>query len=136
LNASEPQSPFDASQVLGQFYETGAPSLRECTLSYLHMDERDSSVTLGFDTRQLPSLPDQEWNERPYNRFEFYLVFSGVVDLRINKWTDAEAREIDISAEPGALISVSLGREGSGVTFRASSTRLAHTRVYLATESL
>jgi hypothetical protein len=134
MSAPEWQRLLADSRFLGELYEGSAPAPEACELSYVHLDERGDSVTLGFDTRHLPSRPDQGWHESPYNRFEFYLLFSGVTDFQVNGWTDSEAREVNIRATPEALIAVSLGHEGSGIDFRASSMRLAHARVYLAAE--
>lgn len=135
MSASEWQRFLADPYFLGELYADSPPSLDECELFYVHVDERDDSVTLGFDTGRLPSHPAPEWHEKPYNRFEFYLLFSGVMDFRVGKWTDTEAREVDITVTPGGVISVSLGRDDSGINFRASSMRLVHTRVYLAADS-
>ncbi len=135
MNASEWQRFLADPHFLGEFYAASPPTLDECELFYVHVDEREDSVTLGFDTRCLPSHPDPEWHEKPYNRFEFHLLFSGVVDFQVSKWTDVEAREVNVRATPGDVISVSLGHDDSGISFRASSMRLVHTRVYLAADS-
>lgn len=134
MSASEWQRVLADTHFLGELYAGIPPALSECELSYVQLDERDNSVTLGFDTRHLPSRPHQEWNEKPYNRFEFYLLFSGVVDLQVNGWTHTEAREVNVRVTSKAVISVSLGREDSGIDFHASSMRLVHTRVYFASE--
>ncbi|MFG2883304.1 Imm50 family immunity protein [Streptomyces sp. NPDC048297] len=126
---------MSASELLGDLYESEPPTVNECELFYVHADERDGSVTLGFDTRELPSRPRAEWREKTYNRFEFHLLFSDVTEFQVHGWGPQEAREVDISAAPGKKIKVALGRTGSGIHFLASSMRLASARVYLASDA-
>ncbi|MEU0342118.1 hypothetical protein ABZ092_24940 [Streptomyces bobili] len=66
---------------------------------------------------------------------EFYLLFCGLTGFLANGWGASEAKSFGISAVPEAGIAVRLGREQGGIRFRASSVRLARTRVYLAAES-
>ncbi|MFF2204272.1 Imm50 family immunity protein [Streptomyces sp. NPDC058145] len=134
MAASEWQRLVGDPSVLGGLYEGHSPALDDCELFYVHADERDNSVTVGFDTMRLPSCPRLEWSEVAYNRFEFYLLFSGVTDFQVNGWGMREAREVDFVTVPGEAIKVSLGGTGSGVHFVASSMRLARTRVYLASD--
>jgi hypothetical protein len=54
------------------------PNLNECKLHYAQIDERETSVTLGFETSVLPSKPPAEWAGREYNTVEFYLKFTDV----------------------------------------------------------
>ncbi|MFJ4690027.1 Imm50 family immunity protein [Streptomyces sp. NPDC088766] len=111
------------------------PAPEKCDLFYVHIDERGDSVTLGFETVHLPSHPLPEWSEKPYNRLEFYLLFCGVTEIAVAGWTASEAESFGVSAVPEKEIAVRLGRDQAGMRFRASSVRLANTRVYLAAES-
>jgi hypothetical protein len=134
MGASDWMKVLRSPQFLGELYEGSPPIPEQCDLFYVHIDERGNSVTLGFDTRSLPSNPRPEWREKPFNSFEFYLLFSDVIEFRTTGWGAAEAREIQFKAEPAKAITVSLGRDESGIRFRAASMRLASTRVYLAAE--
>jgi hypothetical protein len=117
---------------LGELYGGAQPPSGACDLFYLHIDEREGSVTLGFDTRSLPANPPVEWEGEDFNAVEFYLVFTDVEGLRATGWGAPEARAIDLTFPDGGLLEVALGSEESGVAFRASAVRLAKTRPYLA----
>lgn len=132
MGASSWRKILGSPGFLGELYEGIPPTVTQCDLFYVHIDERDDSVTLGFDTRSLPSNPHPEWLERPYNSLEFYLIFSDVTEFRATGWGRIEASEIDITAAPGQKIAVVLGSKESGISFRAASMSLASTRVYLA----
>ncbi|MGW5368434.1 Imm50 family immunity protein [Streptomyces sp. NPDC004009] len=134
MGASEWRRLLGDAHLLGGLYEGRPPTPDECELFYVHADERGDSVTVGFDTRRLPSCPDTAWGDVTYNRFEFYLSFFDVADLRVTGWGAREARSVDLAASPGGAIRVSSGDAGSGIHFTASSMRLAHARVYLASE--
>ncbi|WP_406330413.1 hypothetical protein [Streptomyces sp. NBC_00203] len=71
----------------------------------MHIDERENSVTLGFDTRSFPSNPPEEWVEK------------------------------GLATHGGAFFEVVLGSEDSGIAFRAAKARLAKARGYLASDS-
>ncbi|MFF8945392.1 Imm50 family immunity protein [Streptomyces sp. NPDC014864] len=120
---------------LGELYGGNPPSVEACDLFYVHIDERENSVTLGFDTREFPVSPPREWTERALNAFEFYLVFTGVSDLWITGWGASEAKQVTIGHSDGHVFEVVLGSDTSGVGFRASAARLAKTRAYLASGS-
>lgn len=83
-------------------------------LFYLHIDERENSVTLGFDA------------------FEHYLVFADISGLRVTGWGPAEAREVNLTAQEDGSVRVALGTETSGVSFQASAVRLTKTHGYRA----
>ncbi|MGY6023139.1 Imm50 family immunity protein [Streptomyces spinosirectus] len=107
-----------------------------CRLFHVHFDEREDSATLGFETREFPVNPLQEWVEKGLNAFEFYVAFTGVTDLRVTGWGWAEAQRIEVVAVGGGqAVNVSLGSETSGIAFRASAVRLAKSRAYLASDS-
>ncbi|WUW86846.1 immunity 50 family protein [Streptomyces sp. NBC_01451] len=57
----------------------------------MHIDERDDSVTLGFDTRAFPVNLPPEWRGKGFNAFEFHLFFTGVTGLRVTGWGASEA---------------------------------------------
>src|SRR3954469_26073447 len=124
-----------SQEFLGPLYAGSPPPPEACDLFYVHIDERGSSVTLGFDTRNFPSSPAPEWEEKGFNAFEFHLVFAGVQSLRVTGWGAGEARAIEFAAVEGGGLRVLLGTEGSGITFRAATLRLAKARAYLASDS-
>ncbi|WRZ89637.1 immunity 50 family protein [Streptomyces sp. NBC_01007] len=101
----------------------------------MHIDERETSVTLGFDTRILPVNAPVEWHEKGFNAFEFHLVFGGVEGLRVTGWNATAAGNIDMIVREG-VFEVVLGPAESGIAFRASTARLARTRAYLASGSI
>ncbi|RZU37343.1 hypothetical protein EV284_2509 [Streptomyces sp. BK022] len=97
-------------------------SSSDCRLHYVHIDERGDSVTLGFDAGPTSGT----------ERFEFYLLFTGVVDLHVSGWTPPDAQEILIAPDREGGYAVSLGPQRSGVRFRATAVEVARTRTYLA----
>lgn len=120
------------SAGLLELYDGTPPPLDSCSLFYVHLDERGDSVTLGFETERLPPKPPSEWRQKPFNTFEFHLVFGGVKGLRVRGWGPAQAKEVALIGRDGGQVDVTLGGAGSGVEFRASSMSLGRTRVFLA----
>ncbi|UIX31125.1 Imm50 family immunity protein [Streptomyces sp. GQFP] len=109
-----------SAEYLGELYDGVPPSTDAYDLFYVHIDEREDSVTLGFDTRAFPvNLP-------------FHLFFTGVTGLRVTGWGASEVKAIDLTAHDGGHFDVALGSEASGITFRAAAARLTRTRAYLA----
>ncbi|MFM9447663.1 Imm50 family immunity protein [Streptomyces acidiscabies] len=121
-----------SSDALGRFYGDSVPSPDECKVFYVHVDERGRSVTVGFETRNMPSRPVEAWLEKPYNTLEFCLLFSGVEDFSVNGWSSVEAARFDVAVQLDGAILVVLGGEGSGIRFRAAVVALRKARVYLA----
>ncbi|WP_244184234.1 Imm50 family immunity protein [Streptomyces cellostaticus] len=101
----------------------------------MHIDEREDSVTLGFDTRLFPVNPPVEWEGKGFNAFEFHLVFTGVTGFRATGWGAAEAKDVRVFLRDGGGLGVELGPEGSGIVFRAAAVRLAGPRAYRASDS-
>ncbi|WP_328454307.1 immunity 50 family protein [Streptomyces sp. NBC_00386] len=118
-------------EYLGDLYDRTPPSAGSCDPFYVHIDERGTSVTLGFDTRILPVNSPAEWHEKGFNAFEFHLAFGGVEGLRVTGWNATAAGSIALTVHE-ELFEVALGSPGSGIAFRASTARLASTRAYLA----
>jgi hypothetical protein len=103
-----------------------------CELSYVHLDERGDSVTLGFSTRQLPPNPPASWRDTEYNTVEFYVVFSGVHDLRVRGWGPEQAREVEVTPDDAGRTRVQLGRQGAGIGFLAQDVTVTRCRAYLS----
>ncbi|MEV8035210.1 Imm50 family immunity protein [Streptomyces sp. NPDC002742] len=120
---------------LGDLYDRSPPSAGSCDPFYVHIDERENSVTLGFDTRTFPVNAPAEWHESGFNAFEFHLVFEGVEELRVTGWDAAAAETIGLTVRED-LFEVVLGSPESGIVFRASTARLARTHAYRASDSI
>ncbi|MFA7753895.1 Imm50 family immunity protein [Streptomyces sp. NRRL B-2790] len=120
---------------LGALYGGDPPAPDACDLFSVHIDERENSVTLGFDTRLLPVNPPVEWEGQGFNAFEFHLVFTGVTGLRVTGWGPAEAKDVRVSFREGGAFEVVLGSGDSGIVFRAAAVRPAGPRAYLASDS-
>ncbi|MGY4922466.1 Imm50 family immunity protein [Streptomyces sp. 900105755] len=121
-------------EYLGELYEGTAPAAGSCDPFYVHIDERNVSVTLGFSTRILPANAPAEWREKEFNAFDFYLAFEGVTDLRVTGWGASEAKNVGLAVHEHCF-DVVLGTPDSGITFRAATARLARTHAYLASGS-
>ncbi|MGY1497914.1 Imm50 family immunity protein [Streptomyces sp. QTS52] len=124
-----------SAEYLGELYDGAPPPASACDLFYVHIDEREGSVTLGFDTRVFPGNPPLEWREKDFNAFEFHLFFRGVTGLRVTGWGASEAQVIDLTVRDGGHFDVALGSEASGIAFRAAAVRLGRTRAYLARDN-
>jgi hypothetical protein len=122
-------------EFLGPLYEHAPPAPEECSLFYVHIDERGNSVTLGFDTRRLPGNPPEEWQSARFNAVEFYLLFTEIEGLRISGWGADEARDVLVLRRGEEQCDVVLGSSASGMEFRASHVRLSRLRPYLASDS-
>jgi hypothetical protein len=124
-----------SAEYLGELYDGSPPPTDACDLFYVHIDEREDSVTLGFDSRAFPVNPLPEWRGKDFNTFEFHLYFTWVTGLRVTGWGATEAKVIDLTVRDGGHFDVTLGSEASGITFRAAAARLARTRAYLARDN-
>ncbi|MEU6277370.1 Imm50 family immunity protein [Streptomyces populi] len=118
-------------EYLGKLYGSTPPPADSCDPFHVHIDERENSVTLGFDTRVMPVQAPAEWREKRFNAFEFHLVFAGVSGLRVTGWDAAAAGRIDMAVREEDF-EVTLGSPESGIVFHASTARLARTHAYLA----
>jgi len=124
-----------SAEYLGELYDGTPPPTDACDLFYVHIDEREDSVTLGFDTRAFPVNLPPEWRGKDFNAFEFHLFFTGVTGLRVTGWGAPEAKKTALTAHDGGHFDVNLGSETSGITFRAAGARLSRTRAYLASNN-
>jgi hypothetical protein len=117
---------------LGSLYGDSPPKPEDCHLFYVHLDERDKSVTLGFETRQMPAEIPEEWAGNQFNTAEFYLVFADVAGFQANGWGASEARHVRLIVREDGLFEVTLGTTASGIWFQAPAPRLTKLRTYLA----
>ncbi|MEV7671105.1 Imm50 family immunity protein [Streptomyces sp. NPDC088752] len=109
------------------------PPLGACRLYYVQIDERDTSVTLMFETPALPEKPPLTWSGTTYNTVEFYLKFTDVRGLRVTGW-EFSARDADVTLSPqgGEGVRVTVEAEDSYLDFTASGSALARFRSYLS----
>jgi hypothetical protein len=118
-------------QSMRRFFDK-VPNLRECDLFYLHIDERDTSVTLGFDTRLIPDNPLPEWQRSDFNAFEFFITFTQVKELHISGWGGVTSRSVELSRSTSGKIITRIESPKETISFQADSASLSHSRVYLA----
>ncbi|MDF9814885.1 Imm50 family immunity protein [Streptomyces sp. SPB162] len=134
MSASDwPELLTDPGPVTDLF--ASAPDLAECGLFYLHIDERDTGVTLGFELDRLPDRPIPEWTEKGLNAFEMFLSFTGVSDLMIDGWTFAPKDVVSVKRTPDGRMRVNISGPGESVTFDAGAAALVKAKAYLASRS-
>ncbi|MFE5676860.1 Imm50 family immunity protein [Streptomyces erythrochromogenes] len=122
---------------LAALYDT-PPELSSCPLYYVHVDERDTAVTLGFETARLPDHPEPEWARRAYNTLRFFVVFTGVEDLRMTGLAAGHPDGGDRVLISGSGCGSGDGRRrvtvtgtGRSLSFSAAASAVTRTRVYL-----
>ncbi|MET9929595.1 MULTISPECIES: Imm50 family immunity protein [unclassified Streptomyces] len=112
---------------------TTPPDLNECRLQYAQIDERDMSITLMFETTELPDKPPLAWADREYNTVEMYLRFTGVKGLRVNGWEAGVCNaEVTLTPQGEKGVRVSLEAADSQLFFEASASSVTRTRAYLS----
>ncbi|MFD9405710.1 Imm50 family immunity protein [Streptomyces sp. NPDC059989] len=112
------------------------PDLSSCPLYSVHVDERDTSVTLGFETSHLPDHPDPQWAASRYNTFVFFVLFTGVEELRMAgiaaEHPDSAERVVRVGeASEAGVRWVSANSETRSISFSAAASAVVRTRVYL-----
>ncbi|MFE5515180.1 Imm50 family immunity protein [Streptomyces sp. NPDC056529] len=119
---------------LAALYET-PPDLSSCPLYYVHVDERDTSVTLGFETSLLPDRPRAEWEGKRYDTVRFFVVFAGVDGLRVTgiaaEHPDACDRAVDVVVNGTGRQRVSVSSGSRSLAFSAAASAVTLIRVYL-----
>ncbi|MFC8270417.1 Imm50 family immunity protein [Streptomyces cinereoruber] len=119
---------------LAALYET-PPDLSSCPLYYVHVDERDTSVTLGFETSRLPDHPRPEWEGKQHNTLRFFVVFTGVDELRVTgiaaEHPDARDRTVDVVVTDTGRQRVSVTSANRSLAFSAEASAVSRIRVYL-----
>ncbi|WP_328400417.1 immunity 50 family protein [Streptomyces sp. NBC_00390] len=111
------------------------PDLDECRLFYFHIDERDTSVTLGLDLRVDPRMLLPERGRRDTNAFEFFIVFNSVKDLRISGWGGVIDRSVTLLPCDDGGLAVSIEGAEEAIAFRAEGASFSRSRFYLASDS-
>ncbi|MEI5033166.1 Imm50 family immunity protein [Streptomyces sp. S1A(2023)] len=111
------------------------PDLNQCDLFHILADERGDSITLGFQTDQIPVHIKPEWEGKEYNSFTFYLVFSGVQELAIQGWAAPARKRVSMRRDLDENLTVTVTSEGSSVEFRARAVNLTASRMGLMSRS-
>ncbi|MEU0075609.1 hypothetical protein ABZ027_39705 [Streptomyces sp. NPDC006332] len=88
-------------------------------LFYVHIDERQRSITLGFTA--------QEGHEG----FEFFIEFTDVRDVVVRGWAAPGHKDVQLTQTVEG-ITVSVEAEGSSLSFRAASMSVARSRSFHA----
>ncbi|WP_314253542.1 Imm50 family immunity protein [Streptomyces kutzneri] len=119
---------------LAALYAT-PPDLSSCPLYYVHVDERGTSVTLGFETPQLPDHPKPEWEEKQYNTLRFFVTFTGADELRITgiaaEHPDRRDRTVRVIVTDAGRQQVSVTSDNRSIVFSAAASEVVHSRVSL-----
>ncbi|MFI7012149.1 hypothetical protein [Streptomyces sp. NPDC050145] len=91
-------------------------------LFYVHLDERERSVTLGFA------------RERGSEGFEFFLRFPEARDVRVRGWEHPGRKAVRVTGGGGEDgedgVWVVVASEGSLLRFRAAGVAVARTRTF------
>ncbi|MFE2975521.1 Imm50 family immunity protein [Streptomyces sp. NPDC059258] len=132
MNASEMGLPFWPE--LAALYET-PPDLSSCPLYYVHVDERGTSITLGFETYRLPDHPRAEWEGERYNAVRFFVVFTGVDELRVTgiaaEHPDRHDRTVGVVVTDTGRQQVAVTSGNRSISFSAATSAVTRSRVYL-----
>ncbi|MFE1338200.1 Imm50 family immunity protein [Streptomyces sp. NPDC058733] len=117
---------------LREAYAAAPPRWEACRLTYLHLDERGTSVTVGLDTTDLPAVPPAAWHGEAFNAVQFFLRFDEVRQLRATGWTLSPHTPLTLAAGRDGMLEVSLGEGPFPFTFHAPTARVTTVRPYLA----
>ncbi|WP_371791083.1 immunity 50 family protein [Streptomyces sp. NBC_01471] len=128
-NATWPTFLSDPRKVLDLYDQP--PALDRCDLFYVHIDERDTSITFGFDTSELPAHPRQKWKEKPFNSIRFFISFTGTSQLHVNGWESPGQKNVGISRDSEDELRVQVASDGSSLSFRAKSASVTHSTAQL-----
>ncbi|WP_327295956.1 Imm50 family immunity protein [Streptomyces sp. NBC_01197] len=134
-NATWPTFLSDPRQILDLYDQP--PALNRCDLFYVHIDERDTSITFGFETRELPARPRQKWKKKPFNSIRFFISFTGISRIRINGWESPGEKEVEISRHGEDELTVHVTSKASELSnasdlaFQAESASLTHSAAQL-----
>lgn len=135
MSASDWARLLDDPQSIQSLYDE-EPDLDQCDLFHVLADERGDSITLGFQTAQIPARIRPEWDGKEYNSFTFYLVFSWVEQLAVQGWAAPAHKRVSIRRDPDEKLSVAITSEEASLRFRARSVVLSAARVGLVSSSV
>ncbi|MFF0742080.1 Imm50 family immunity protein [Streptomyces sp. NPDC004111] len=129
--------PSDAYSAL-----TSPKFLSECDLFYVQVDERQTSLTLGFEVSDF-DIPEggigfevlrKFRSDEGHNAMRFFISFTDVLNFSVNGWENPGQKHIQMVEERGHF-SVSAESPGSSLRFEASSFSIPHIHSYLAGQS-
>ncbi|MFE4693049.1 Imm50 family immunity protein [Streptomyces sp. NPDC056749] len=130
MSASEWGNLLSNPQAIYTLFDE-VPDLGSSDLFRLLADERDDSITLGFETYQTPARVKPEWAGREFNSFTFHLVFGGVQELSIRGWTSPAQKSVAAHREADGNLRVVLTSESTTVSFRARTVSISGANVGL-----
>ncbi|TXJ70913.1 hypothetical protein E2C11_35505 [Streptomyces lavendulae] len=94
---------------------TTPSALSSHDLFYVHLDERQCSVTLGFATQE------------SHVAFEFFLVFTDVRNVLMRGWGPPGRKNVRLEST-GGVITASIEAQGSSLSFEAADMAMLRTR--------
>ncbi|MGW7287510.1 Imm50 family immunity protein [Streptomyces sp. NPDC054847] len=121
------EEPWNTRETL-----SAPPELGNCRLDSCHIDERDTSVTLGFDTRRVPGSSIPGYDASQTNALEFFVTFTSVTGLRISGWGGAAGGSVRMFRSESGGIEVTVDASAGQISFQARSALLSRARAYLA----
>ncbi|MER5971313.1 Imm50 family immunity protein [Streptomyces sp. NPDC002055] len=131
---------MDLIDASGAFRDLFERPLRvgDFRLIYVHIDERNTEVTLGFELGRLPDRPLAEWLCKGFNASQFLFRFAQVTRLGIENWcgfSGAQEPHVTLSHDHTGLLHVMLAADDETMSFHATTARLAEHRAFLASSS-
>ncbi|WP_432097194.1 Imm50 family immunity protein [Streptomyces sp. bgisy100] len=131
---------MDLIDESGAFRDLFEQSLKvgDFRLIYVHIDERNPDVTLGFELGRLPDRPPAEWVRKGFNASQFLFRFAQVTRLGIENWcgfSGAQEPHVTLSRDHAGLLQVMLAAGNETMSFHATTARLAEHRAFLASSS-
>ncbi|CAG6397860.1 immunity 50 family protein [Streptomyces cocklensis] len=121
----------DTPEALALLF-TRPPDLTSFDLFSIHIDERDTSLTLGFALDALPERPPAEWTEKGLNAFELFLTFEGISHLRVDGWHGSRADAVTLATGASGGIRTEILGDALSASWDARRVRVLRTRAYLA----
>ncbi|MFJ3104766.1 Imm50 family immunity protein [Streptomyces sp. NPDC086835] len=111
------------------------PELDDCTLDSCHIDERATSVTLGFDARRIPDGSGPGSAESQTNALEFFVTFTSVTGLRVRGWGGTAGGSVRMSRSESGGIEVTVDASAGRISFHARAALLSRARAYRASDA-
>ncbi|MFJ2672105.1 Imm50 family immunity protein [Streptomyces sp. NPDC087525] len=134
MSTSDWPSFLDNPQDIRNLYDQ-EPDLNSCDLFSFLMDERGTSITLGFETSYMPQHRHHEEEPPRANSFEFYLTFRDVRQVNIKGWNGPAGKDITFAHDLNGAILAKIESRETSVAFRATSLSLTTSRVSLTSRN-
>ncbi|MEU2794760.1 Imm50 family immunity protein [Streptomyces sp. NPDC007100] len=120
---------------VADLYFDEAPDLGRCDLFSVHIDERDTGLTLGMDILRLPDKLLPEWEGKNFNAFTFFLTFAMIEDLDFGGWQYTPIQSVDIRREGERRIRVEIHGQDESLRFTADAIRMSGVKAYRASST-